>query len=499
MSIVQEFKSYVQRMKQLEEAASVIAWDMRTGAPKKGIPQRSNVFGMLVGDVFKMSTSEEMGRFLTELSAEGVFETLDAVTQASVKERAKEYERSKKIPADKYEAFVVLCSNAESEWETARANNDFDSFRPSLEKIVATLREFVELWGYEATKYDTLLDQYEPGLTVAKLDAIFGPLRERTVALLKAIKEKQQPDAAFLDQNFPKQEQREFSEFILGQLGYDFEAGRLDESAHPFATGLNPGDVRITTRFAPRDMQMALFGTIHECGHAMYEQNIAADLVGTFLATGTSMGIHESQSRFWENMIGRSTEFWARYYEDLKARFPEQFAGVSIESFYKAVNTVEPSLIRVEADELTYNLHIMIRYEIEKGLINGEIEVADLPQIWEQKMEDYLGIKPDSHANGVLQDIHWSGGAFGYFPSYSLGNIYAAQLEHALRQEIPTYRDQVAQGDFTQIRNWLIEKIYRHGKTLEPKEIMLAATGEEINSEYLIQYLETKYKGIYGL
>jgi len=497
--MIQEFQTYVKRMKALEEAAAVIGWDMRTGAPKKGIPQRSEVYGVLAGDVFKMSQSDEMGAFLEHLSQEDVFASLDEVTQASVKERKKEYDRSKKIPADKYQAFVTLCSNAESVWAEARTKNDFEMFRPYLEKIVATQREFIELWGYQDNKYDTLLDDFEPGMTVAKLDAIFGPLRERTVALLKKIQASEAPKSGFLDQEFAKQDQREFSTFILGQLGYDFEAGRLDESAHPFASSINPGDVRITTRFYPRDMKAALFGTIHESGHAMYEQNIDPKYVGTFLASGTSMGIHESQSRFWENMIGRSREFWARYYGDLTERFPKQFEGVSVEQFYKAINIAKSSLIRVDADELTYNLHIMIRYEIEKGLINGEMEVADLPRIWSEKIEEYLGIRPDSDANGVLQDIHWSGGAFGYFPSYSLGNIYAAQFENTIRKDIPNYREQVAAGDFTALKAWLTDKVYRHGKSKSPREIMIEATGEEINSEYLIRYLEDKYSDIYGL
>lgn len=496
---IDNFKAYVKRMKQLDEAISVIIWDLRTGAPKKGVEQRSNVLGMLSGDLFKMSVSEEMGGYLAELTKPEVLDALDEVTRASVLERQKEYDRSNKIPPHKYEEYVVLTSKSEYAWQDAKANNDFESFRPYLEQIVATLGEFIEIWGYGENKYDTLLDQYEPGMTVAKIDEIFKPLRERTVALVKAIGNQEQVRRDFLAQDFPKATQREFCEFILGQLQYDFDAGRLDESAHPFAVGLNPGDVRVTTRFRPDDMQSSLFGTIHECGHAMYEQNISSDLIGTFLCTGASMGIHESQSRFWENMIGRSREFWNRYYQDLTERFPEQFANVSVEEFYKAVNLVEPSLIRVDADELTYNLHIMIRYEIEKDLINGVITVGDLPRIWEEKMEEYLGIRPGSYGTGVLQDIHWAGGAFGYFPSYSLGNIYAAQFEAALRREIPDYKARVEAGDLTEIKAWMTERVYRHGKMLQPAEIIKAATHEEINAEHLIAYLEQKFQSIYNL
>ncbi|KEO84611.1 carboxypeptidase M32 [Tumebacillus flagellatus] len=496
---IENFKALVKRMKQLEEATALMFWDLRTGTPKKGVEQRSEVVGMLSGDQFKLSVSEEMGRYLAELTQPDVLETLDEITRASVLERKKEYDRSKKIPPQKYQDFVVLTSKAEYAWQEAKAKNDFESFRPHLEKIVDTVREFIELWGYDENKYDTLLDQYEPGMTVAKIDAIFAPLRERTVALVKKISEREQVRRDFLNQEFPKADQRKFCEFILTQLGYDFEAGRLDESAHPFAIGLNPGDVRITTRFNPNDMQSSLFGTIHECGHAMYEQNISKDLIGTFLATGTSMGIHESQSRFWENMIGRSREFWSRYYDDLKARFPQQFEGVSVDEFYDAINLVEPSLIRVDADELTYNLHIMIRYEIEKDLINGNIAVADLPRIWNEKMEEYLGIRPENDTTGVLQDIHWAGGSFGYFASYSLGNIYSAQFQAAIARAIPDYREKVAAGDTSELKQWLIENVYRYGKSRQPAQIIFDATGEEINPKYLIEYLETKYESIYKI
>ncbi|MBL0386012.1 carboxypeptidase M32 [Tumebacillus sp. ITR2] len=496
---VEKFNALVKRMKQIEEATAVLIWDLRTGAPKKGVEQRSEVIGMLSGDVFKLSISEEMGQYLEVLTQSDVMESLDEITRESVLERKKEYDRSLKIPPQKYQDYVILTAKAEYAWQEAKANNDFDSFRPYLEEIVATLGEFIELWGYGKDKYDTLLDQYEPGMTVAKIDEIFLPLRERTVALVKLIADKEQVRRDFLNQAFPKADQREFCEFILRQLGYDFEAGRLDESSHPFAIGLNPGDVRVTTRFRADDMQSSLFGTIHECGHAMYEQNISGDLVNTYLATGASMGIHESQSRFWENMIGRSLEFWNRYYQDLTERFPEQFAGVSVEEFYRAINLVEPSLIRVDADELTYNLHIMIRYEMEKDLINGVITVADLPRIWNEKMEEYLGVRPDNDTNGVLQDIHWAGGAFGYFATYSLGNIYAAQLEAAISREIPKYKELVAAGDLTELKAWLTDKVYRHGKALKPAEIIYRATGEEINAKYLIQYLESKYQSIYKI
>jgi carboxypeptidase Taq len=494
------FKAYVRKMKQYEEAIALIYWDMRTGAPKKGIGTRSEVVGELSTEVFRMSTSDEMGEYLAFFTQPAELEQLDTISRKMVEECKKEYDRSKKIPAEKYQAYVVLTSQAESAWEDAKHNSDWASFQPYLEKIVATTQEFIELWGYEGHKYNTLLDMYEPGMTVEKLDEVFGTLREKAVPLLQRIQASpNQPDRSFLDQQFEISKQKQFSLSILKQMQYDFEAGRLDETVHPFATALNPGDVRITTRYLLNDITSALFGTIHEGGHALYEQNISDDLVGTNLCTGTSMGIHESQSRFWENVIGRSKAFWDRYYGELQTTFSPQIDQVDVDTFYKAINHIEPSLIRIEADELTYNLHIMIRYELEKGLFNGTIAVADLPAAWNAKYEEYLGVTPANDGEGVLQDVHWSGGAFGYFPSYALGNMYAAQFTQTLRQELPAFDSLIAEGNLAPIKEWLTEKVYKHGKLLTPNEIIREVTGEELNPDYLVQYLEEKYKSVYGI
>ncbi|MEC0228335.1 carboxypeptidase M32 [Paenibacillus alba] len=497
---LESFKAYVRKMKQYEEAIALIYWDMRTGAPKKGIETRSEVVGELSTEVFRMSTSDEMGSYVQFFTQPSELEKLDAISRKMVLECQKEYDRSKKIPAEKYQAYVVLTSQAESAWEEAKHNSDWVSFQPYLEKIVAATQEFIELWGYEGHKYNTLLDMYEPGMTVEKLDEVFGALREKAVPLLQRIQASpNQPNRSFLDQQFEISKQKQFSLSILKQMQYDFDAGRLDETVHPFATALNPGDVRITTRYLPDDITSALFGTIHEGGHALYEQNISKDLVGTNLCTGTSMGIHESQSRFWENVIGRSKAFWERYYGELQTTFSGQIDDVDVDSFYKAINHIEPSLIRIEADELTYNLHIMIRYELEKGLFNGTIAVADLPQAWNEKYEEYLGVTPSNDGEGVLQDVHWSGGAFGYFPSYALGNMYAAQFTETLRKQLPNFDSLIAEGNLVPIKEWLTDKVYQHGKLLTPNEIIVQVTGEELNPDYLVSYLEEKYKSVYGI
>jgi len=366
-------------------------------------------------------------------------------------------------------------------------------FKPYLEKLVAFNKKFIEYWGYSGNKYNTLLDMYEPGVTVEIIDQVFGELRDVIVPLVKKITASEnKPKTDFLFHTFPKEKQKEFGVKILEQMGYDFNSGRLDETVHPFATGLNPGDVRITTRYDEEDFRMAIFGTIHEGGHALYEQNISKDLIGTPLCTGTSMGIHESQSLFYENILARDRAFWERNYELLKEYADGQFDQVSLDEFYRAINEAKPSFIRIESDDLTYALHIIIRYEIEKGLFNDEIQVEDLPQVWNDKYEEYLGIRPSTNAEGVLQDVHWSGGSFGYFPSYALGYMYAAQLKHAMLKDLPDYEELLRNGDLLPIKNWLTENVHQYGKTKEPLEIIKLATGEGLSAKYLANYLQEK-------
>jgi carboxypeptidase Taq len=497
---LKRFRELTGKIKQYEEILGVVYWDMRTGAPRKGITLRSEAVGALSSEAFKLATSSEMGELLEKLSQSNEMERLDELNRRLVRETLKEYERNRKLPPEMYREYVVLTSQAESAWEEARENNDFPGFVTYLERIIDFNRKFIELWGVKSTAYDTLLDMYEPGLTTVELDRLFGELRSRLVPLAEAIaKSSYQPDTSFLQGTFDKEAQRKFSKFILQEMGYDFEAGRLDETVHPFATGLNPGDVRITTKFLPNDVTSAIFSSIHEGGHALYEQNIMPELAGTPLATGTSMGIHESQSRLWENIIGRSRGFWQRYLPDLQAHFPGQLDGVTPEDFYRGINVVKPQLIRIEADELTYNLHIMIRYEIEKMLFNEGLSPRDLPEVWNSKYTEALGVTPPNDADGVLQDVHWSGGAFGYFPSYSLGNMYSAQMMHVAKQKLPNLDHQVAAGELQPLKQWLTEQVYQYGKMLEPREIITRISGQPLQSSYLCDYLEDKYKDIYRL
>ena len=497
-SIRDLFMERVRKIKSYEEAVSLMHWDLRTGAPRAGVPQRSQTIGLLQTEAFKLTIADEMGEWLAALSQSEAWEQLTPMEKRLVEVMKRRFERSRKIPSEMFQAYVTLVSEAESVWEEAKRAADFAKFQPYLEKIVDYNRQFAELWGYEDHPYDALLDDYDPGMTVHKLDRLFGQVRESIVPLVAHVKNSPQPDVSFLKQSFSKEQQREFSTFILKELGYDFDAGRLDETEHPFAIGLNPRDVRVTTRFKPDDLTFALFSTIHECGHALYEQNISAELTGTPLAEGASYGIHESQSRFWEIFISMSRPFWNRYLRELQRVFPGQLDDVSVDQFYRAINRAEPSLIRIEADELTYNLHIMIRYEIEKQLIAGQIEVKDLPQIWNDKYEEYLGVRPSHDGEGVLQDVHWSGGSFGYFPSYSLGNMYAAQICAKMKQELPDFTGLVERGEFAPIKEWLTERIYRHGMKMKPEQFIQQVTGEELDARYLIEHLQTKFGELYS-
>lgn len=499
MTVEQQFVDYVKKMQNYHEAISVIYWDMRTGAPKKGLEQRAEVVGTLSSEVFALQTSDELGEMLAALEAKQ--NELDFVTKRLFEEVKKSYDESKKIPADEYKAYVILQAKTENAWEEAKEKSDFALFLPYLKEVVAYQKKFINYWGIKnGSPYNTLLDKYEPDMTTDILDKVFGQLRETIVPLVKAIQASpNKPDTAMLFKHFPKEGQHAASLELLEKLGYDFDAGRLDETVHPFMIGLNSGDIRVTTKYDENDFRSAVFGTIHECGHALYEQNIDPKLMGLPLSTGASMGIHESQSLFYENFVGRNPAFWQNNFEVLQKNSPAQFGDVTVEEFLAAINFVEPSLIRIEADELTYPLHIMIRYEIERELFNGDLQVENLPQVWNDKYEEYLGVRPANDAEGVLQDTHWSGGSFGYFPSYALGYMYAAQWKHAMDKDIANFDELCGKGELLPIREWLTDKVHQYGALKKPFELLNEATGEGLNAQYLADYLKEKYTKLYQL
>ncbi len=498
-SIASSFLSELSRWEHFREVRDLLDWDMRTGSPRKAASLRSETVGVISDEMFRLKTSPRFGEYLLRLQDPGVASSLSKDVRRIVALEAREYERNRKIPQERYQKFAVLVAKAGAIWEEAKETSNFALYRPYLEQVVAMKREFVDYFGYREHPYDALLDEYEPGMTVAKLDPVFAYLRDETVKLLQSIVNSGCTlPGDLLVGDFDKASQRELSVQLLEQMGYDFEAGRLDESIHPFQTTINRFDARVTTNFRAHHIDFALFSTLHEGGHALYEQGINPEFAGTPLSAGASLGLHESQSRFWENMIGRSMEFWQAYYGRVQTLFP-QFRDVPVSEFHKAVNEVKPSLIRIEADELTYNLHIMVRYEIEKSLVSGDIKVSDLPEIWREKMKDYLGIVPGDDATGVLQDVHWSDGSIGYFPTYTLGNVYSAQFRHQLQKEMPDYLNEIKRGNLLGIREWLKEKIHRFGNSEDPVDILTRVTGEELNAKYLVDYLNEKFRELYNL
>ncbi|SDL67997.1 carboxypeptidase M32 [Sediminibacillus halophilus] len=488
-----DFLELLKEQKAYQEALALIQWDLRTKIPPKGVDQRSEVIGFLSQKVYQIATSEKMKHFIDSLKGKASSQ----IIQRSLEECEEAYDRNRKIPEVEFKEFTMLQSKSESLWQEAREKGDFKLLQPYLEKLVEYNKKFAEYWGYEKNRYDALLHVYEPGVTTELLDKVFPDLRRSLTGLLKRITASdRKPNSAILQKHFPKQDQEKFTLEILKRMGYDFSAGRLDETVHPFAIAINPKDVRVTTRYDENDFRMAVFGTIHEGGHALYEQNIDQALAQTPLADGTSMGIHESQSLFWENFVARSEAFWENHFSLFQDIAPDDFSTISFSDFYRAVNEVKPSLIRIEADELTYCLHIMVRYELEKALINDEIEVKDLPGLWNQKMEDYLGIRPSSDREGVLQDIHWAAGDFGYFPSYALGYMYAAQFHQKLKETMDV-ESAIRSGDFASVKNWLGENIHQYGKLKKPLEILRDVTEEGLNPEYLVEHLQSKYASIY--
>lgn len=497
-SALEQFKELDEKITHLSTVSALVGWDQKVMAPKKGRMLFSKAYSTLETEIFKLMISKEMGDYLTELTS--IQNNFDDVTSARIRERKLFYDKYKTIPTDLYQEYSTLTSEANLVWEEARANNDFDHYLPYLERIIEMKRKFADLYGYKSHPYDALLDEFERGLTVEKLDPLFIELRKVSVELLKRIQNSttKTRDEIF-EKSYSVEKQKEFNKFILPIIGFDMEAGRLDETTHPFAQSMNTGDVRITTRYIEQNVRSAIFGTIHEAGHGIYEQKINKEFEGTVLRNGTSFGIHESQSRFLENMVGRSREFWNYFYPTLQSYFTEQLGEIAVDDFYKAINTVKPTFIRVEADELTYNLHIMIRYEIEKGLIAGELKAKDLPTIWNNKMEEYLGITPKTDSEGVLQDVHWSFGGLGYFPSYTLGNLYAAQILNTIQIEMPEFYQNIESGKFDLINDWLTSKIHQFGSLFSPNELIVRVTGEELNAKYLADYLNAKYSQIYDL
>lgn len=446
--------------------------------------------------MFELSVAPELGEYLEALEGD---RSLSIEEQASVRDLGKQYRRRKAIPSELIEEVAVARSQAQAAWAQAREKSDFSIFQPLLTKMVDYARRFADYFGYEEHPYDGLLEDYEPGLTVAKLKTINEPLREQLVPFMKRLAtEGTAPDTTPIEGSFDIDTQRRMARRALEIVGYDFESGTLDDVPHPFTTTIGFNDVRVTNRYLENHLTSGLYGGLHEGGHALYNQGMPESLYHLLLNGGASNGIHESQSRMVENQLGRSLPFW-KYFQPILAGFFPQFSDVTPEALYRAVNVVEPSFIRVEADEVSYNLHIMLRAELEAGLIAGEIQVADLPRRWNEAMEQYLGITPPNDALGVLQDVHWSMGYFGYFPSYMLGNLYASQMAVKIRQDLPDLDERIASGDILVLIDWMRMNVHQFGGIYQPDELMNKITGASLDSAHFVRYVQEKYSDIYGL
>ena len=495
-SAYDEFVKLIRELHDIGHAQSLLSWDQETNMPARGAAQRARSLGVLAGISHERLTAPRLVDLVGELSGA----ELSGDGTVNLREIKRSQDRALKIPRELVIELSETTSLGHEAWVEAREKSQFDLFAPWLTKILELQKRAAHLIGFEGSVYNAFLDEYEPYATTEEIGPLLQDFNRRLVPLVQNILGKDlHPAAGVLDKEYPAAEQEAFGRHVLSDLGFDTEAGRLDVSVHPFCSGLSAGDVRLTTRYNESHLSDALFGIIHECGHGLYEQGLPEDADGTPAGSAVSLGIHESQSRMWENMIGRSREFWEYYLPQLQRRFPQQLSRIDVDRFYAAVNQVEASFIRVEADEITYNLHILLRFELEKALVEEELSVPDLPAAWNERMRQSLGIEPESAAQGVLQDVHWSFGLIGYFPTYTLGNLYAAQFLCQARQEIPDLDDHVRIGDFACLLSWLREKIHTSGSRLTASELVAEVTGEPLTSDYLMQYLESKYGDLYNL
>jgi carboxypeptidase Taq len=484
---------------QLHSIQELLFWDQRTQIPPKGHAHRAAQLAFLAKWMHIRQTDPQWEENLARVEASDLVHDPEGTEAVNVREWRRTYNRTVKIPQDLAVALARAGAEGETAWEIARPKNDWPTFKPYLARLLSLKRQEAEALGYAQEPYDALLDDYEPGETAGALAPLFAQLRPALVRLSEAVQgSPRRPDSGVLRRHFPEPAQRQFSRLVVEALGYDFAGGRLDPTAHPFAAGIGPGDVRITTRYDENYFNTAIFGTLHEAGHALYDQGLPPDHWGTPRGEAVSLGIHESQSRLWENLVGRSWGFWRHFYPLAQSAF-SAFTDVTPEVFHFAVNEVRPSLIRVEADEVTYNLHVLLRFEIERALFAGELTVEDLPEAWQEKMRAYLGCAPPDYAQGVMQDVHWSAGLFGYFPTYTLGNLYAAQFYARAETELGPLADLFARGEFAPLRDWLRRRIYQEGNCYRARGLVQKVTGEDLNPQYFLNYLFGKYGDLYDL
>ncbi len=492
---LEELTSLQRKLYAFNMASSAIYLDAVTVAPKNTAEGRGVALGILSGEIQKCMTAPEVGVLLAFLKEHKTELAQNEARQVEVLSR--NYEQLRRIPADEYMEYAMLTNEASDVWHKAKEENNFEMFLPLLEKIFDFNRKFAGYYDSTKKPYDALLNEYERGVDMEYLDKFFAALRERIVPLIHRVSEAKQINNDFVFRHYPIEQQRKFSDYLMNVLGMDRGYSTIGETEHPFTLNFNNKDVRITTNYQEDNLIDSMYSVIHEGGHALYELGVGDEVQYTCLAGGVSMGVHESQSRFYENLIGRSNPFVEAIFPKMQEFFPEQLKDVTAEDMYLAVNRAEPSLIRTEADPLTYCLHVMIRYEIEKAVIGGTLEVKDIPAEWNRLYKEYLGVDVPDDKRGCLQDSHWSGGMIGYFPSYALGSAYGVQMLHNMEKDIDVWTG-VAKGDLSEVTGWLKEKIHKYGCLLEPKDIIKNACGE-FDPKYFADYLEKKYTEIYKL
>lgn len=493
-ALYQRYKDILQKIADVKYASAVLQWDQETYLPPKGAPMRGRQLATLSEIAHEQFTDEKLGNLLIELSNKT---DLNLQQQKNIELSLNDYNKNKKLSSTFVRAMSEAVNKSFHAWIAARKKNDFTVFQQPLDIVIQLKKQEADLLGYEKHPYDALMDEYDKGLTVDTVDHLFASLKPELQQLLNSNKDKKEIDNSFLQQHFDKDKQWQFGLIVLKGMQFDFEAGRQDISEHPFTTNFNSADVRVTTRIDENDFGNMTWSCIHEGGHALYEQGLPENEYGLPLGEYCSLSIHESQSRLWENNIGRGLPYWEYYFPILQQIFKEQLNGITIEQFYKGINKVEPSLIRTEADEITYHFHVMIRYEIEKMLIDGTIVTADIPAYWNEHYEKYLGVKVPDDKHGCLQDVHWSHGSFGYFATYSLGSLYAAQLYETIKRENDALELQLRSGDSTSLLNWLRKNIHPFGRFYTSQQLCKKATGEILNTGHFTRYARNKWNNIY--
>ncbi len=515
---IQQLKKRLLEISHLASVSQLLGWDQEVNMPSKAADSRAASGAELSGILHARVLALDEGGLLSKLKKAADAGKIKGADAVIIFETWRSFDRERKLPEQFVREMSETCSKAQNVWITARKNSDFKMFLPWLAKVVELKKREAKYVGYKDSPYDALIDQYEPGMTATEAGKILNDLKEFLVPFLADITKAKKKNSALnkngknsqlalltkLDKNILKgkfdiEKQKSFNKLILKKIGFDFEAGRLDVATHPFAVGLHPYDVRITSRYSETDVMYSVGSTIHEAGHGLYEQGLPAEHFGTPLCESVSLGIHESQSRLWENLIGKSLPFWKHTYPLLQKEFPVPFKNVSLEDFYRVINSVGHSLIRTESDEVTYNLHIILRFEIEKAMIEGTLELKDLPKIWNAKMKKYFGIDVPNDAQGVLQDVHWSMGGIGYFPTYTFGNLYSAQIFAEMKRDMSGLEKLMAKGEFTSIREWLRKHIHTTGKTHTAEALVKKVTGEPLNSRYFVEYLKGKYSKLYKM